>query len=445
LTYVRTHGAPKKISTDYYTTFRGHLPMPMRHDENIASSFGFLAPSSLFRHHSGKRPLRAVTLAPSSRTDPLNHQYNTAKMTDEQFKIVVTEDSVQSWWESDQIEADRLAVMLAQENTHYAPFYDYISSYNDYENNNEYVNESWRRKICEWAYEVVDFFTLDREVVSIAMNFLDRAISSKARKTNSCVPRKHFQLVAVTSLYLAIKLHGETDTQGEFHKVRIDAFVELGRGMFTIETLEAMELSILSMLHWHVNPPTVVSFVTSLLRLLPESCDDQPLHTTVASGLFEMARYLTELSVCVSSISFYFKPSEIAFAVILCAIDALQESVPLSFGARTALLDSIAKATTLRPNKKSIRKICSLIMELAPILFPQTEEQQPSRAKKLEQLPSYKFTSPPPEPGLSRNTSVSSDGGTGSPVCVTEHLSEFISESLDTSVSERVCKRPRLS
>jgi Cyclin, N-terminal domain len=34
--------------------------------------------------------------------------------------------------------------------------------------------EEWRRKICQWSYRVVDNFRLDRSVVSMAMNLLDR-------------------------------------------------------------------------------------------------------------------------------------------------------------------------------------------------------------------------------------------------------------------------------
>ena len=36
------------------------------------------------------------------------------------------------------------------------------------------MNEHWREKICEWKYNVVDCFNLDREVVSISMFFLDK-------------------------------------------------------------------------------------------------------------------------------------------------------------------------------------------------------------------------------------------------------------------------------
>lgn len=144
---------------------------------------------------------------------------------------------------------DRISVMLQQESSTYTSCYDYLTDIHDQtssENSNEHVNESWRRKICEWSYEVVDHFGFDREVVSIALNYLDRVIASKTRNTGASVPRKEFQLAAVTTLYLAIKLHGETDArEGAPRKLRINAFVELSRGLFSVETIETTERSIL--------------------------------------------------------------------------------------------------------------------------------------------------------------------------------------------------------
>jgi len=277
--------------------------------------------------------------------------------------------------ETHQIIVDHIAVMLRHESIRYAPCFDYLSVHQDAQSNNEHVNESWRRKICEWSFEVVDHFGFDREVVFIALNYVDRVIAHTTETTKSCVPRKEFQLVAVTSLYLAIKLHGETDAaEGNPRKLRINVFVQLSRGTLTIEAIETMERVILSNLEWYVNPPTTVCFVASLLRLLPESWDGQSLHTTVASSIFELARYLTELSVSVASFSFHFKISEISYAAIICAIDALRDSVPLPHGAKTVFLDSIDKVTPLRPNKKSIRKACDMIMDLCPSLFTQYDE-----------------------------------------------------------------------
>ena len=291
-------------------------------------------------------------------------------MSSEGFRVVGASNAMPSSREIDQIIVDHIAVMLKQESSQYSPCFDYLSVHQDLQPTNDHVNENWRRKICEWAYEVTDHFGFDREVVSYTLNYVDRVIAHTTETTKARVTRKEFQLVAVTSLYLAIKLHGETDAvEGAPRKLRINAFVELSRGMFTIETLETMERAILSNLEWNVNPPTTVCFIASLLRLLPASWDNQPLHPSVASSIFEMARYLTELSVCVSIFPFKFKTSEISYSAILCATDALRDSVPLPYGARIAFLNSVTESTSLTPGNDKIRKCCGMIMELCPSLF----------------------------------------------------------------------------
>lgn len=70
----------------------------------------------------------------------------------------------------------------------------------------------WRKRISSWMIDVVDHFKYDRNVVSIALRYIDQYVAYLLlRKSNSSEPvkRRHFQLIAVTSLYLAIKLHGE--------------------------------------------------------------------------------------------------------------------------------------------------------------------------------------------------------------------------------------------
>jgi len=79
----------------------------------------------------------------------------------------------------------------------------------------------WRKRISSWMYDVVDHFQYDRNVVSVALRYIDQYVGhllvehdSKRRAGSSSsssqpIKRRHFQLIAVTSLYLAIKIHGE--------------------------------------------------------------------------------------------------------------------------------------------------------------------------------------------------------------------------------------------
>jgi lipoyl(octanoyl) transferase len=310
---------------------------------------------------------------------------------------------------------DRISVMLQQECSHYTSCYDYLRDSQNQENAIEYVTEGWRQKICEWSYEVVDHFGFDREVVSIAINYLDRVIANATQKTAVSVPRKEFQLVAVTTLFLAIKLHGIIDaSEGAPSKLRINTFVDLSRGLFTIETLEATERSILATLQWHVNPPTTVAFIAYFLRLLPKTHKIQPGHGSTTSSIFEMARYLTELSICVTSFSFQFKSSEIAYAAILCSIEALRDTVTFPYESKVALFNSVAGVTSLTPNTANVRRAGIILMELCPSIF-----EHPEALAGLWCISSTGIT------GASGD--MPSEGGNKSPVCAYDvHIEEFI-------------------
>lgn len=275
--------------------------------------------------------------------------------------------------------SEHLTSLLSVENKFYSPPPNYLStirwsssSPGSPTNDAEPVSEIWRRKLCEWCYEVVDHFGFDREVVFIALNYIDRSVAVFTQRSGSSITRREFQLFAVTSLYIAIKVHGEKDcVSGVRQKLKIDAFVQLSRGFFDIDVIEAKERAILSDLQWHVNPPTTVKFIASYLRLCPKY---QPLfmslcESNILGAIYDVARYLTELSVCVSHFTFEFKTSVIGYAAVLCAIDALQNTSPLPHSVRVLLLNNIAEASNLKSSDPEVVKASMMLKELCPNLF----------------------------------------------------------------------------
>ena len=128
------------------------------------------------------------------------------------------------------------------------------------------LNELWRDKICEWCYQVVDHFDVKREVVNVAMNYLDRYLAT------CTVNRRMFQLAAMTALYLAMKLY-------EPDMCSVSSLVGLGHGYFHADHIEAMEVAMLEALAWRVRPPTPYAFCRELLQLVssditPQACHD---------------------------------------------------------------------------------------------------------------------------------------------------------------------------
>lgn len=97
------------------------------------------------------------------------------------------------------------------------------------------INNDWRSKICEWLFQVVDYFNYDREIVAVSMNYLDRYLCKRP------VNKRTFQLLAMTSLYMASKLHRQYNSS----RLRMSSLIEMGREYFTEEHVTAMEKSIL--------------------------------------------------------------------------------------------------------------------------------------------------------------------------------------------------------
>jgi hypothetical protein len=94
------------------------------------------------------------------------------------------------------------------------------------------INELWREKICEWSYQVIDHFDFSREVVSVSIHYLDRFLATTQ------VNKKLFQLVAMTTLYLAIKIY-------EPGTLCMNSMIELSRGYFSPAQMAEMEMAIL--------------------------------------------------------------------------------------------------------------------------------------------------------------------------------------------------------
>ena len=123
-----------------------------------------------------------------------------------------------------------------------------------------FMNESWREKICEWTYKIIDYFQYDRELAFICMNYLDRY--AMTRRVNT----KIYQLAAITSLFLTIKIH-EPRSSHQRYQLDISSLVRLSQSVFNEASILAMEREMLQMLNWHLFPPTSGTFAQYLFQI----------------------------------------------------------------------------------------------------------------------------------------------------------------------------------
>ena len=237
---------------------------------------------------------------------------------------------------------DIVANMLRQESTTYKRD-DYLTTLLPLSTKGEAIDGSWRQRIVEWMYGVVDHCNLRRESVSVATCFLDLAAS---RGVVRC--RKDFQLVAMTSLMLSIKLNDST-------MVKLDSMVKLGRGLFNEADVVAMETRILKEFRWHVHPPTPVCFMRQLLRLLPPETTPIARYTIV-----EVTRFISEISACLYKFIKY-PASTMALSAILIAMDRIDD-VTLPRWQRDLFLRRLKASTGLDSTSS---EVCQAVADLS--------------------------------------------------------------------------------
>ena len=197
---------------------------------------------------------------------------------------------------------------------------------------------SGRKKMCEWAYEVVDYFEYDREVVTVAFNFVDRYTLEVLKNGDEVLDRDLFQTICITSLYIAMKLQGpiyvmeQSQPQTMAAIVSIRTFVQISRGLVTVESLEEMEVKMSSCLKYRLNPPTPGLFTAYLILFLaPDNARQvnpflnfEPLLEEEMVNIFEVARYQTELSTFDARLTMTCQPSCVSAAAILNAMTYLR-------------------------------------------------------------------------------------------------------------------------
>ena len=208
---------------------------------------------------------------------------------------------------------DRVQMMKKQEDTDYKCI-DYLVAFKEIcRLAAKPVDEDCRVKMCEWCYQVVDFCKFRRETVGIGMSYLDRYLCSRKGR-RSLSDRKEYQLVAMTCLYIAIKIH-------EPLEMETSLLADLSRGCYTEMEFANMEKKILEALIWRVSGPTPLAFTQNLMLFLPET-----IHSSVRGAIFDYARYQTELAIA-DHFFVKIKPSLTGTAALINAMEGMDPSL----------------------------------------------------------------------------------------------------------------------
>mmetsp|Transcript_12394 Transcript_12394/g.36478 ORF Transcript_12394/g.36478 Transcript_12394/m.36478 type:complete len:393 (-) Transcript_12394:320-1498(-) len=207
---------------------------------------------------------------------------------------------------------DRIATMRLQEESAAYQCSDYLAFTDD-------IDAECRSMMCRWSAQVVDFCKFSRETVSVAMNYLDRFMTTSITSQNpfalmARTSRKQYQLASMASLYIAVKIHEplEMDT----------ALVsELSRGCYSPIEIAMAEMEILNALGWRTSGPTPLEFFRHFLALLPP----RRLSSRVMEGMLKLGKAQAEFSAADFELSAAMvSPSKVGMAALLNALEAME-------------------------------------------------------------------------------------------------------------------------
>lgn len=166
---------------------------------------------------------------------------------------------------------DSILAMISMEGTYLA------------DNKCSFDNEDMYHTIISWKYKVVDAFNLDRSIVDISINYLNRYLSKKRtldESTRSSAIVRKFRILSLTCLYVAIKIHCRgTLSANIFAKIGID---------FSTQDILECERAILEVLRFKMNPPTPSAYLHLIFQYL---CIQDEYIETVAYYLIQKAMF----------------------------------------------------------------------------------------------------------------------------------------------------------
>ena len=264
------------------------------------------------------------------------------------------------------------------------------------------------------------------EVVGIALFYVDRYFTIKFEGSSSSsgqvpVTRRQFQLVALTGLFIAVKLHGETRQEKiqcrrnslgspgqpsdepeqlwNRQKFSLSVCASISRDQFTASEIEECEKSILGTLNWHVNPIVPSgTIIDSLLVYLPSTMrmDGGSIDESISLFVYDCAKYLAELSVSVPALSLVYKPSVVAYSSILYALDTLSSKTTCFISHSREEYERVLHQVSCqhfhreKENVSSAMKILQAICPNLSELFPPPPPATPRSPMSVHSTPSVK-------------------------------------------------------
>ncbi|CAA2941296.1 G1 S-specific cyclin D [Olea europaea subsp. europaea] len=197
-----------------------------------------------------------------------------------------------------------------------------------------------RGEAVEWMLKVIEYYSFSALTAVLAVNYLDRFL---------CGFHSHnekpwmTQLAAVACLSLAAKVE-ETQVP-----LLLDFQVEESKYVFEAKTIQRMEILVLSILQWKMNPVTPLSFLDYIARRLG-------LKSNLCFEFLRRCECLL-LSIIADYRFMCYLPSTLANATMLYIFSSLQSCIGIEYQ------DQLLGITGI--DKDKVEECSSLIQEVA--------------------------------------------------------------------------------
>ena len=134
--------------------------------------------------------------------------------------------------------------------------------------NNE-IDETCRISMVVYLQKIGKALKLSPETVWQSISFFDRYLSSGKGKSNDALQDKYqFQLVAISSFYIAVKLYEQVE-------LSVDTLAKLCKGYYAENDILTSEEDILFALDFRLATPTPLEFIRHYIHLLPSETIDK--------------------------------------------------------------------------------------------------------------------------------------------------------------------------
>ena len=178
-----------------------------------------------------------------------------------------------------------------------------------------------RMQIVNWCYQIIDRCQFNRETVVVAMNLVDRFMSTSNSSLSDLQDDilsncGKYQLLIANALFTSIKLNERLSFSSQ------DFATAVCQGTYSLREVEAMELLLLHGLQWRMSPPTSLRVGYEILSLLFLSQEAEKTFMAIQTraSLREELASQTEIIVREYHLAIM-RPSTIAFAAIMNDIE----------------------------------------------------------------------------------------------------------------------------